>query len=68
MTKEQLKEYREGLKLTQTQFAQRIGLNREKTISDYERGTLPIPDWLISRIEFEKSVKWSPDEEKDKNN
>lgn len=54
MTKEELKIYRESLGLTQAQFAKRIGLSREKTISDYERGAIPVPNWLISRIELEK--------------
>ena len=57
MTKEELKAYRESLGLTQAQFAKRVGLSREKTISDYERGVIKIPDWLISRIELEKKVK-----------
>ena len=54
MTKEELKTYRESLGLTQAEFAKRVGLSREKTISDYERGAIPLPGWLISRIELEK--------------
>lgn len=57
MTKEELKQYRESLGLTQAQFAERVGLDREKTISDYERGVRNIPKWLISRIELERSFK-----------
>ncbi len=38
MTPQQLKEYRENLGLTQAQLVERIGLEREKTISEYENG------------------------------
>lgn len=55
MTKEELKNYRESLGLTQDQFAKRVGLARSRTIGDYERGERQIPEWLRSRIELEKS-------------
>lgn len=53
MTKEELKEYRKSLGLTQAQFARWTGLKREKTIADYETGRESVPDWLVSRIELE---------------
>ena len=56
MTKEDLRAFRESKSLTQAQFAQYVGLKREKTISDYERGKDPVPDWLVSRIELEKRM------------
>lgn len=55
MTKEELKAFRESKGLTQAQFAELVGLKREKTISDYERGDLPVPDWLAKMIELMKA-------------
>ncbi len=54
MTPQQLKEYRESLNLTQKEFADKVGLDREKTISEYENGKKPIPNWLIKFIELDK--------------
>ena len=54
MTKEELKAYRESLGLTQEPFAKRVGVRRNRTVSDWEVGAKPIPNWLISRIEYEK--------------
>jgi transcriptional regulator with XRE-family HTH domain len=51
MTKEQLKEIREKLGLTQAQFAEYLGLSREKTISEYENGKTPIPAWIAGRFD-----------------
>ncbi len=54
MTPQQLKEYRESLNLTQKEFSDKVGLEREKTISEYENGKKPIPKWLIKFIELDK--------------
>lgn len=54
MTGIELESYRKSLGLTQAQFAERVGLNREKTISEYENGRKIIPLWLSKRIELEK--------------
>ncbi len=54
MNGQKLKEFREKLGLTQKEFADRIGLQREKTISEYENGKKPIPNWLIKFIELDK--------------
>lgn len=51
MTKEHLKDFREKKQMTQKQFANFVGLSREKTISDYERGFRTIPKWLIVSLQ-----------------
>lgn len=54
MTGKELEAYRKSLGLTQAQFAERIGLQREKSISEYENDRKAVPLWLIKRIELEK--------------
>lgn len=57
MTGASLKAFRESKGLTQAKFAQLIGLKREKTISDYERGDLMVPEWLINLVSLMNSAK-----------
>lgn len=56
MNKEELKAFRETKGMNQKEFASYLGLKREKTISDYERGAVSVPDWLASRIALEKKL------------
>jgi DNA-binding transcriptional regulator YiaG len=38
MTPDAIRELRESLGLTQTQFARRLGITRQATVSEWERG------------------------------
>lgn len=57
MNKNEILKIRNQLKLNQLQFAKLLGLKRQATISDYERGVRKIPkpiQFLISHI-FKKN-------------
>jgi transcriptional regulator with XRE-family HTH domain len=63
-----LKTLRKRLKLSQSQFAQALGLSRRSTISDWENGKV-IPDWIsrakvLDRLLKEAGMDWDdlPDE------
>jgi transcriptional regulator with XRE-family HTH domain len=53
MTKEQLRDYRESKDLNQKQLAEYLGVTRQATISDWERGERKIPKWVELRIKAE---------------
>ena len=50
MSGDELKAYRESKGLTQAQFAELVGLQRFRTITDYETGKRPIPEWLAKMV------------------
>jgi DNA-binding transcriptional regulator YiaG len=63
-----LKTLRKRLKMSQSQFAQALGLNRQATVSDWESGKV-IPDWIsrakvLDRLLKEAGMDWDdlPDE------
>jgi transcriptional regulator with XRE-family HTH domain len=55
MTKEALKDFRESKDLNQKQLAEYLGVTRQATISDWERGERKIPKWVELRIKAETS-------------
>jgi transcriptional regulator with XRE-family HTH domain len=50
MTAQELKAYRERLGITQAELSERLGLNREKTVSEFELGIKPVPDWIEKKL------------------
>lgn len=57
MTGTELKQRREAMNLTQAQLASLLKMSREKTISDWEKGFKPVPEWVeekLSEIEFKR--------------
>ncbi len=55
MTKEELIAFRKSKGLTQSEFAAYLAVASVKTISDYETGRQPIPEWLSERYAVEKA-------------
>lgn len=53
MTNLELKKFRKYKNMSQTDFAQYLGLSRYATISEYESGKIPVPLWVNKRIESE---------------
>ena len=53
MTKEELKEWRNSLQMSQVTFSQWIKPTRTPgVISQWERGTMSIPEWMDTLKEF----------------
>lgn len=53
MTNLELKQFRKSKNMSQTDFAQYLGLKRYATVCEYESAKTPVPLWIVKRIEAE---------------
>ena len=54
---EQLRRHREALGLTQRQYPDIVGLSRDATISDWEKGKKPVPGFMKRIMQLEREVE-----------
>jgi len=53
---ERLRNHREQQGYTQAKYAHIVGLSRDATISDWEKGKKPVPGFMLRIMELEKEV------------